>query len=182
MRDLIITENVTLDGVAETEDDWFSPGVADQGLTELNADHMSNADAVLLGRITFDSFASFWPNQVDDTTGVSDYLNRTQKFVVSSTLRNPTWQNTTVLGGPLSHDVGALKEQSGKDIVVSGSLTLTEALLRERLVDEYRLFVYPVVRGHGRRLFESDGDLRRLQLAETRSTSSGVVFLRYRLR
>jgi dihydrofolate reductase len=142
---------------------------------------MSRADGVLLGRVTYESFASFWPQQVDDTTGVSDYLNRTQKYVVSTTLGDPTWQNTTVLRGPLNPDIRVLKDQPGKDIVLSGSLTLARALLAEGLVDEYRLFVYPVVRGHGRRLFVPDANLRRMRLEENRATSSGVVLLRYRV-
>jgi dihydrofolate reductase len=147
---------------------------------------MSRADGVLLGRITYESYASYWPQQVDDETGVSDYLNRTQKYVVSTTLGDPTWQNTTVLRGPLNADIHVLKDRPGKDIVLSGSLTLARALLAEGLVDEYRLFVYPVVRGHGRQLFEiapagPDADLRRMRLEENRATSSGVVLLRYRV-
>ena len=186
MRDLIITENVTLDGVAETQEDWFSTAPDDEQLSELNREHMSRADGVLLGRITYESYASYWPQQVDDETGVSDYLNRTQKYVVSTTLGDPTWQNTTVLRGPLNADIHVLKDRPGKDIVLSGSLTLARALLAEGLVDEYRLFVYPVVRGHGRRLFEiapagPDADLRRMRLEENRATSSGVVLLRYRV-
>jgi dihydrofolate reductase len=186
MRDLIITENVTLDGVAETEEDWFSTAPDDEQLSELNREHMSRADGVLLGRITYESYASYWPQQVDDVTGVSDYLNRTQKYVVSTTLGDPTWQNTTVLRGPLNADIHVLKDRPGKDIVLSGSLTLARALLAEGLLDEYRLFVYPVVRGHGRQLFEiapagPDADLRRMRLEENRATSSGVVLLRYRV-
>ena len=109
---------------------------------------------MLLGRLTFESFRGYWPQQTDDTTGVSDYLNRVEKYVVSSTLEEPGWEHTTILRGDLADEVAALKERPGGDIVATGSITLVHALDRTGLVDEYRLFVYPVVLGQGRRLFE----------------------------
>jgi dihydrofolate reductase len=122
----------------------------------------------------------YWPQQTDDTTGVSEYLNRVSKYVVSRTLQDPGWEPTTVLRGPLTEDVLALKSATGGDIVVTGSMTLVHALIAAGLVDEYRLFVYPVVLGRGVRLFEEGTDVPRLELVEARPFRSGIVLLRYR--
>jgi dihydrofolate reductase len=130
-----------------------------------------------VGRNTFEIFRGFWPHQTDDPTGVSDYLNAVDKYVVSSTLDDPGWENTTVLHGPVVDEVQALKEAPGRDIVATGSTQLVHTLIAAGLVDEYRLFVFPVVVGHGARLFES-ADIK-LRLLETRPFVSGAVLLRY---
>lgn len=178
MRSLVVTENVTLDGVADEMDAWFSPFGGDD-IAAVNREHMAAADAALLGRVTYEAFKSFWPQQTDDPTGVSDYLNRTRKYVFSATLKEADWQNTTILRGALTEEVAALKEQPGKDIVVSGSISLAQSLVREGLVDEYRVFIYPVVLGHGRRLFP-DGIDSKLRHVDTQTFRSGVVLLTYR--
>lgn len=181
MRDLIVTENITLDGVIEASGDWFD--VADTDDHEFMAvqeEHRNGADAVLLGRETYESFAGYWPLQTDDETGVTDYLDRTEKYVVSDTLSTPTWEHTTVLRGPLAEAVTALKEGPGQAIVATGSITLVHALVQAGLVDEYRLLVFPVVLGRGRRLFEDATDVPPLQLVEARSFRSGIALLRYR--
>jgi dihydrofolate reductase len=178
MRDLIVTENMTLDGVIEALQGWFSPYGGDD-IAAVNREHMAAADAVLLGRVTYEEFAGYWPAQTDDTTGVSDYLNRTNKYVVSSKLLSPSWQNSTLLSGPLTANIAALKRQPGKDIVATGSVTLVQSLARENLIDVYRLFVHPVVLERGRRLFP-DGIDCKLQLVETRTFRSGVVLMSYR--
>jgi dihydrofolate reductase len=185
MRDLIVTENVTVDGVVDATEGWFMPtGSEDEvdaaELTELSRQHRDGADAVLLGRITYADFEGYWPKRTDDRTGLSDYLDRTMKYVVSSTLTETTWENTTVLRGPLADEVESLKKQPGKAIVATGSITLVQALTRAVLVDEYRLFVYPVVLGRGRRLFEDLSRLPSLRLVEARPFASGIVLLRYR--
>jgi dihydrofolate reductase len=135
---------------------------------------------LLVGRATFEAFRSYWPQQTDDQTGVSEYLNRVDKYVFSSTLTHPRWGGTTILRGDLADKVTALKDQAGGDIVATGSITLVHALNRTGLVDEYRLFVYPVVMGSGRRLFEEPLDQPRLTLVEAHPFGSGVVLLRYR--
>lgn len=179
MRKLVVTENVTLDGVADEMERWFSPFGGDD-LADVNRAHMAAADAVLLGRVTYAEFKNFWPRQTDDPTGVSDYLNRTQKFVVSSTLTESEadWEHTTILRGPVAADITALKALSGKDIVLSGSISLAQALLREAMADEYRIFVYPVILGRGRRLFPDGADIN-LRLVDARTFASGVVLLTY---
>jgi len=179
VRELIVTENITLDGVIDAQDDWFSPYGGDD-IVAVNREHMAAADAVLLGRVTYEQFAGYWPAQTDDPTGVSDYLNRTTKYVVSSSLTRTDWQHTTILSGPLTRDIAALKQQSGKDIVATGSVSLVRWLVSENLIDALRLFVHPVVLGRGRRLFP-DGSARKLRLTDTRIFRSGVVLLTYRL-
>jgi dihydrofolate reductase len=104
-------------------------------------------------------------------TGISDYLNRVQKYVVSSTMTSPEWQNSTVLSGEPVEEVRALKEQPGEDIVVTGSITLCHTLIGAGLVDEYRLFVYPVVQGRGRRLFPEGFEYPTLRLVESEGVS-----------
>jgi len=108
---------------------------------------------MLLGRQTFEDFRGYWPEQTDDATGNTDYLNDVQKYVVSSSMTDPKWQNSTIVAGDPIKEVQALKDQPGQDIVVTGSITLCHTLIEGGLVDEYRLFVYPVVQGRGRRLF-----------------------------
>jgi dihydrofolate reductase len=179
MRDLIVTENITLDGVIEATGEWFAADGGGEDFVAVNRAHMAAADAVLLGRVTYEQFAGYWPAQTDDTTGVSDYLNRTRKYVVSATLEKAEWAHTTILRGPLAEEVAALKRQPGKDIVVAGSVTLAQALVREGLVDEYRLIVNPVLLGRGRRLFP-DGTADTLRLTNTRTFRSGIVLLTYR--
>jgi dihydrofolate reductase len=180
MRELVVTENITLDGVVEMRGGWFAPGEGGDDVAAANREHMAAADAVLLGRVTYQEFASYWPKQTDDQSGVADYLDRTQKYVVSSTLERADWQNTTIIQGSLVEGLAALKKRPGKAIVVTGSIELAQTLLRGRGVDELRLFVYPRVIGQGRRLFPEGLD-RSLRLAEARAFGSGVVLLRYRL-
>lgn len=180
MRKLVVTENMTLDGVIDMAAGWFDPlaeGGDQSDLIAATAEHRETADAVLVGRNTFEVFRGFWPNQTDDPTGVSDYLDAVDKYVVSSTLDDPGWQNTTVLRGDVVEEVQRLKAADGRDIVATGSIELVQTLIAERLVDEYRLFVFPVVVGRGARLFESAAVS--LRLLEARPFVSGAVLLRY---
>ena len=183
MRTLAITQNTTVDGAVEMLDDWFDPqgqGEADNSdlMEELHRQD-GQADGLLLGRQTFEDFRSYWPLQTDDTTGVTQYLNEVQKYVVSSTLTDPGWENSTVLAGDPVAEVRALKEQQGQDVVVTGSITLVHALVAAGLVDEYRLFTYPVVQGRGRRLFPDGYEVPRLRLLESKAFRSGITYSRY---
>jgi dihydrofolate reductase len=180
MRKLVVTENTTLDGVIDMSAGWFDPLASDVDQSDIaaaNAEHSAAADALLVGRKTFESFRDFWPRQAEDPTGIADYLNSVNKYVVSNTLGDPGWQNSTVLRGDLVQEVQALKEADGRDIVATGSIQLVHALIAAGLVDEYRLFVFPVVVGSGARLFDS-GELH-LKLLESRAFRSGAVLLRY---
>lgn len=183
MRKLAITQNITLDGSVEMLDDWFD--AQGQGDTE-NADLLAamerldaESDALVLGRRTFEDMRGYWPTVPDDATGITNSLNALQKFVVSSTMTDPGWQNTTVLGGDPVEAVGALKEQPGLDIVVTGSIGLCHTLIPAGLVDEYRLFVYPVVQGRGRALFPPNFTLPRLELLEAQGFHGGITLLRH---
>lgn len=185
MRKLVVTENITLDGVIEATGGWFSPAgdEADVDNSDMEATvrrQTEAEDAVLLGRVTFEEFRGYWPAQTDDTTGITAHLNQVSKYVVSGTLDDPRWENTTVLRGPLTNEVRALKEQPGREISVTGSITLVHELIETGLIDEYRLFLYPVVVGRGRRLFENAANVPALALVETQTYRSGVVLLTYR--
>jgi dihydrofolate reductase len=179
---LVITENITLDGVVEAGGDWFSPAGDESDRLDIQAElqkMMQREDALLLGRITFEDLRGYWPLQTHDTTGITDHLNQVQKYVVSQTLQNAAWENTTVLSGTPLDEVRALKAQAGADLGVTGSITLCRALIEADLVDEYRLFVYPVVVGRGRRLFADGLGVDALKLAQATPFQSSVVLLTY---
>ena len=180
MRTLAITQNMTLDGSIEMLTDWFDPTVEASDLMAESHRQDAEADALLVGRQTFEDFRGFWPHQTDDATGVTDYLNTVDKYVVSSTMTDPEWQNSTVLSGDVVDQVTALKNADGKDIVVTGSIRLCHSLIGAGLVDEYRLFVYPTVQGSGRRLFPDGLEIPTLRLVDTKSFELGVSLLRYR--
>ena len=179
MRTLAITQNITLDGSIEMLGDWFDPADQDPQLLEATRRQSEHVDAMLLGRQTFEDFRGYWPQQTDDQTGITEELNQIHKYVVSSTMTDPQWQNSTVLSGDWIARVRELKGQEGRDIGVTGSITLTHALIVAGLVDEYRLFVYPTVQGRGRRLFPDGYEVPRLQLVEARGFQNGVSLLRY---
>lgn len=178
MRTLAITQNVSADGSPEFLGDWFDPTTQPQDLNDEIMRQSETEDVLLLGRKTFEDFRGFWPQQTDDTTGNAAALDRAHKVVVSTTLGDPGWVNSTVLGADWADHVRALKAEDGGDIVCTGSLTLCPALIEAGLVDEYRLFTHPAVQGRGRRLFP-DGFEARLELVESRSFSNGVVLTVY---
>ena len=185
MRTLAVTENITLDGVIDASGGWFAPAGSDEevdrsDLEDALREQREAADALLVGRVTFEQLRGYWPAQTDDPTGTSDYLNRVEKYVASRTMRDPGWGNATVLSGDLVDEVRALKERDGRDIVATGSMEVVGHLIAAGVVDEYRLFVYPVVLGGGRRLFEGASEVAPLELVEARPFRSGVVLLRYR--
>jgi dihydrofolate reductase len=184
VRKLVVTENITLDGVIDASGGWFAPTGADAvDQSDLDAalrEQAEAADALLLGRVTFEQFRGYWPLQTDDETGVAEYLNNVSKYVVSTTMKDPAWERSTVLSGDLEEAVRELKGRAGRDIVVTGSITLVHELIRLSFVDEFRLFVYPVVVGRGAGLFEDVTHVPKLELAACRSFRSGVVLTSYR--
>lgn len=182
MRTLAITQNITVDGAVEMLDDWFDPAAQDEEhLAKLRSQDES-CDALLLGRETFEVFREYWPQQTEDQTGIAAQLDAVQKYVVSSQVDDPQWQNSTVVSGDLVEEVQALKRRAGGDIVATGSIRLCHALIRAQLVDEFRLFVYPVVQGRGRRLFPEGSSSAGLDLTEVDSFPGGVVYLGYAAR
>jgi dihydrofolate reductase len=186
MRRIVVTQNITLDGIVDNSRSWFDPTAdteQNRELQQVTAEHSAASDGFLVGRVTFEEMRGFWPQRTDDSTGVTGHLNRVAKYVVSSTLGDPGWAGTTVLrgGDRLAAEIGELTAQDGTDIVLTGSIRLAQDLFRGGLVDELRLFVYPVVRGEGRRLFPDGWAPPELTLAESRHFSGGVVLLRYLL-
>ncbi len=174
MRKLVVTEFVSLDGVVE-EPAWTFPYWNDE-IAEFKDEESTASDVLLLGRVTYQGFAAAWPQSEDEG---ARYFNNVRKYVVSETLEEPLeWNNSTLIKGDVVEQVTGLKRQDGKDITVHGSATLTQTLMRHDLVDRYRLLVYPLVVGKGKRLF-TEGIPATLRLLESRSFGSGVVALVY---
>ena len=184
MRELIVTQKVILDGVIDAAGGWFDisgeEGADQSDVIAAVGGEMATTDALLIGRVTVEQMRGYWRLQTEDATGVRDHLNEVRKYVLSRTLRDPAWERSTVLRGPLLEEVRKLKAEPGKGIVATGSMSLMPELVAGDVVDEYRLFVYPVVLGRGRRLFADATGVPRLRLAETRPFRAGVVLLRYR--
>jgi dihydrofolate reductase len=180
MRNVIASEIVSLDGVVESPEKWHFPYFNDQ-MGEAIGAAMAASDAMLLGRVTYEEFAAFWPSQSsDDDQETTDYMNNTPKFVASKTLEEPLeWNNSTLIKGDVAEEITKLKQQPGKDISITGSPTLVRSLLEEDLLDELRLMVHPIVVGSGKRLFEDVGDQKRLKLVDSKTFSTGVLYLTY---
>jgi dihydrofolate reductase len=185
MRKLVVTEFVSLDGVMEDPGGaekfefgcWTIPYWNDD-LGNFKYDELVASDAMLLGRVTYQAFAAAWPSMSDEQ-GFADRMNNIAKHVVSSTLETVEWNNSTLIKGDVVKEVTDLKDQPGRDILVGGSATLVQALMRHGLVDEVRLAVYPLVLGTGARLF-GDGGHTSLELVDQKSTRTGVILLSYR--
>ncbi len=178
MRKLIVSEFVSLDGVMEAPSWTFQfPG---EDRDRFKFDELSASDALLLGRVTYEGFAAAWPRMEEQTGEYGAWMNGYPKHVVSTTLQEPLeWNNSSLIKGDLAEEVTDLKEQPGKDILVFGSADLVNTLMRHDLVDEYRLMVFPVVVGGGKRLFGDSGDTTTLKLMGTQTFDSGAVVLSY---
>jgi dihydrofolate reductase len=180
MRKVVISEFVSLDGVVGSPQRWHLPYFDEEMGREIQA-AMEDADAMLLGRVTYEEWAAFFPSQSTEDLPSADYMNETPKFVVSRTLEGPLeWNNSTLLEGSLAEGLGELKRRPGQDISISGSPTLGRSLLAEDFLDELNLMVHPVVVGGGKRLFEEGGDSKRLELVDSKTFKTGVVYFTYR--
>jgi dihydrofolate reductase len=180
VRKLVALELVSVDGVMESPEVWaFS--YSDEEMEAANASGMAASDALLLGRVTYEGLAAFWPDQPAGTPMV-DYINSVSKFVVSETLEEPLgWNNSTLIEGKeFAEKVSELKRQPGKDITIIGSGVLVRSLLEEGLLDELGLMVHPVILGGGKRLFEDGEDKRALELVDSKTFDTGVAYLTYR--
>jgi dihydrofolate reductase len=184
MGRIVVTEFASLDGVVEDPGGsenfkyggWsFEISRGDEG-DKFKLDETMASDALLLGRVTYEGFADAWPSRDGE---FADKFNDMPKYVVSSTLSEPEWNNSTVLKGDIAAELERLKDQYGGDIVVHGSVQLAQYLLDHDLVDELRLMVYPVVLGRGKRLFGETSDKKPLRLAESKVVGDGVVILTY---
>jgi len=176
-RTLAATLFMTLDGVVEAPDKWSFPFWSDE-TGKFKLDELRATDALLLGRVTYEGFAAAWPGRKDEE-GFADRFNSMPKYVASKTLKKPEWNNSHLIKGDLAAEVSKLKQQPGHDIVIHGSPTLIRSLLPHDLIDEYRLLVYPIVLGRGKRLFD-EASQAKLKLVESETFSKGVVKLVYR--
>ena len=177
---IVITQNVTLDGRVEMLDDWFDPGDQDEELAAEMRRQTAREDVLLLGRRTFEDFRGYWPqHRQDDTTGMAESLDRVDKRVVSSTLTDPQWQNTTVISGDPLQAVRELRRAPGRDTVITGSIQLAHTVIEAALVDEFRMFIHPAWQGRGRSFFPDGFDAPRLCRIDARTFSGGVLYTAY---
>ena len=174
MRNVVVTEFLSLDGVME-EPAWTFKYWNDE-IAQFKGEESAAGDALLLGRVTYQGFAAAWPESKDEG---ATYFNSVRKYVVSQTLDEPlAWNNSALIKGNIVASITELKQQDGKDIVVHGSATLVQTLMEHDLVDRYRLLFYPLVLGQGKRLFR-EGIPATLKLLESQAFSSGVVAVVY---
>jgi dihydrofolate reductase len=178
MRKIIASEFITLDGVFEDPGGggWHFQYFSDE-LGRYKLDEVMESEAQLLGRVTYEGFAAAWPS-VEDDEGFAEKMNTMPKYVVSSTLTDPTWENTTVLGGDATAAVRELRSGDGGPLLIGGSGQLVRTLIADGLLDELRLIVHPIVAGEGARLFDGSSDVP-LTLIEARPIDSGIVILVY---
>jgi dihydrofolate reductase len=184
MGRIVISENVSLDGVIQDPagDEGFSRGgwvglIKDRpGASKLALDEALRTEALLLGRRSYEWMAGRWPSRTGE---LADRLNSLPKYVVSSTLEDPDWSNSTVLKGDVVNEVSKLKQELGGDIVIVGSFQLVRTLMEHDLVDELRLKIYPVVLGAGERLFGETSDTQAMRLVDNQTVDGDVAFLTY---
>jgi dihydrofolate reductase len=184
MGKLVVSEFVTLDGVME--DPGGAEGFDRGGWAfrfergpegdRFKLDEVLEADALLLGRRTYEGFAEAWPSRTDEA-GFADKMNAMRKYVVSTTLETAGWNNSTLIAGDVATEVAKLKDQPGGDILVAGSRTLVQTLLRHDLVDELRLMVFPVALGSGKRLFPDAAGMTTFELVETRPAGAVAILV-----
>jgi dihydrofolate reductase len=181
---IVVTEFMSLDGVVEdpggAEDfeygGWsFEISRGDEG-DRFKLDETMASEALLLGRVTYEGFAAAWPSREGE---FADKFNTMPKYVVSSTLENPEWTNSTVLKGDVAEEVAKLRKELDGDVVVHGSVRLVQALIEDDLVDELRLMVFPIVLGAGKRLFGDTSDKKPLRLVDSKVVGDGVAILTY---
>jgi dihydrofolate reductase len=184
MRKIIVTEFITLDGVIEApggnetphpHGGWQSKYRSPEA-GKYKIDELSSVDALLLGKNTYEAFASYWPGQAGE--GFADPINQMPKYVISRSLQKVEWNNSHILRD-VTKDVAALKKSDGGDILVYGSATLVKALLHHDLIDELRLMVHPVSIGGGLRLFDDNRELKKFGLKHSRTTDDGILILEY---
>ena len=180
MRKVVAVEFVSVDGVMESPEEWASSYTNDE-MKEANAAGMAASDAMLLGRVTYEQMSAFWSDQPGGTP-TADYTNSVPKHVVSTTLEEPLgWNNSTLISGnELTEEITRLKRQPGKDIAILGSGALVRSLLQDDLLDELRLIIHPIVLGSGKRLFEDGGNRKALELVDSKTFGTGVLYLTYR--
>ena len=176
MRNLNARLFVTLDNIIEAPENWVRAD--DDMFAAMEADY-AQSDTLLLGRRTYETFAASWPQRGSEVPN-ADWMNNTRKYVVSTTLKSPEWNNSVVIEGDVGEAVRRLKQEKGKDILVNGSGALVRTLIEDHLLDELRLLVHPIVVVSGRRLFGDASNPVELELADSHVFANGVIALTYR--
>jgi dihydrofolate reductase len=184
LRKIIVSEFISLDGVIE-EPQWMHKYITEEQ-NQYKFDELKSCDALLLGRVTYQGFAAAWPkitdrapNNVSLPDGFSNRMNNYPKYVVSSTLQDLKWQNSFLIKENIVEEISKLKQQQGRDILVCGSCELVNMLMLNDLIDEYRIMIFPVVLGRGKRLFNDNIGMKMLQHVDTKTFRSGVTVLTY---
>ena len=177
MRKIVVSEGITLDGIfdAETMGQWAAPYYSDERDGFIRGVILA-ADALLLGRITYDLQAWYWPNQKGDKYGIANHKNSMPKYIVTSKPLQAQWNNSTIIN---VEEIAKLKQQPGQDILIEGSATLVESLAQAGLIDEYKLLIHPTIMGSGKRFFKEGMGMTKLKLVESKTLSLGVVLLCY---
>jgi dihydrofolate reductase len=176
MRKVVAGLFITLDGVTKSPSKWQFDSF-DGDLMEAMSAHIAQEDDILLGRVTYQEWASYWPTSTDEP--YASHINKTPKHVVSTTLDKVEWENSTLVKGDIAEEIARLKQTHGRNIGVAGSPTLVESLLQNDLLDELTLMVHPVVAGKGKRLFKDGRALKRLKLVTSKTTGTGVSIVTY---
>ena len=178
MRKLVVSEWMTLDGIfdADTMDTWWLPYESVERQEDIQKG-IEACDAMLYGRTTYEMLAPYWSAQTTDEHGPAAKLNSVRKYVVSSSLKKADWHNSTILTGNIREEVAKLKEQSGGEMLITGSATLVHSLMGTDLIDEYRFLVQPIVMGSGKRFWKSEMPLTKLKLVSTKTYPKGVMGL-----
>ena len=180
MRKVVAAEFLSLDGVMESPDKWHFPYFNEE-MGQAVGEGFAAADAMLLGRVNYEEWAAYWPGQDPEENPMAAQMNAMQKYVVSTTLKEPLgWQNSTLIGENAAEEIARLKQEEGRDIVISGSGALVRSLLQYGLLDELKLMIHPVVVGGGKRLFEDGGEQKPLELVESKTFETGVLYVTYR--
>src|ERR1700682_5810305 len=174
---LVATEYLSFDGIFEEPGRWSGPFFNDEA-GQFKWNELQASDALLLGRRTYEGFAAAWP-AMPNTGEFGEKMNSMPKHVVSSTLDKVDWKGSKLIKGDVFEEVRKLKQQPGKDLLLSGSAQLFNALMQENLIDLYRFMLHPIVLGKGKRLFANEADSRTLKLTETKRFSAGIVILEY---
>jgi dihydrofolate reductase len=187
---IVLINHLTLDGVMQApgradedprdgfEHGGWSPPYGDDVMGRVMGESMAQGGGLLLGRRTYEDFAGFWPKQTDNP--FSEVLDNTQKYVASTTLKEPLpWRNSTLLSGDATKAIAKLKDQPGKELHILGSGALAQSLMRANLIDDYVLMIHPLVLGSGHRLFTDAGAFAKLRLVDTTTTTTGVVIAKY---
>ena len=180
MRKIIVSEWVTLDGVfdADRMEQWFTPYHSDERAAYIT-ETIHGSEALLLGEVTYEMLASYWPHQKNDAMGPASKLNSMPKYVVSAKLKKAQWNNSNIIKENVVEEITKLRQQPGGDILIPGSATLVQSLMETDLIDEYRFLVHPIVMGSGKRAFKDGMVTTKLKLVKTKTFSLGVILFCY---